>query len=102
MTHHTTFASGTGRPRRGRALGVLVGLSVMLTPMAIAPAAQADTYHGLGGLIDQALITGAGGPGGGPVDGLGSLVTAILDAISNILKPNPHPARARIRAHVHH
>jgi hypothetical protein len=103
MTHHTTSATGTRRQRRRRSLGVLVGLSVMLTPMAAAPVAQAEKLHSLGELIDQMLIKGANGPGGPGNHGLGPLLTAVLDAISNLLyNPQPQTTRAHIRAHVHH
>jgi hypothetical protein len=103
MTHHTTSATGTGRQRRRRSLGVLVGLSVMLTPMAIAPVAQAEKLHSLGELIDQMLIRGANGPGGPGNHGLGPFLTAVLDAISNIFyNPQPHATRAQIRSHVAH
>jgi hypothetical protein len=73
----------------------------MLTPMAIAPAAQAEKIHSLGELIDQMLIRGANGPGGPGNHGLGPTLTALLDAISNLLyNPQPNTTRAHIRVHL--
>lgn len=94
MTENTT-AQRTHRRLRRRAVAVAV--AAMLTPLVAAPAAPA--YTSLGGLVDEALVTGAGGPGGGKVDGLGSLATAVLDGVSNILKPNrASTARAKAKS----
>jgi len=95
---HTQRAT---RPLRRRTVAVAVGVTAMLTPLVAAPAAPA--YNGLGGLVDEMLITGAGGPGGGKVDGIGSLGSAVLDGVSNLLKPNQTSttrAKARIKARV--
>jgi hypothetical protein len=100
MTESTT-TQRAGRPLRRRAVAVAVGVTAMLTPLVAAPAAPA--YSGLGGLVDEMLITGAGGPGGGKVDGIGSLGSAVLDGVSNLLKPNVASttrAKARIKARV--
>ncbi|MDX6721540.1 MAG: hypothetical protein QOJ63_3794 [Solirubrobacteraceae bacterium] len=99
---NTTSETGFGRPRVRRGLGFLVGVTVALTPMAIAPAAapaatsarhvvrvdsakhvlRAD--HRSRGLL-SALLGDPGGCGHGPVNGLGSLLSAILDALDDLL-----------------
>src|SRR5688572_9612703 len=98
MTESTTTHRAR-RPLRRRAVAVAVGVTPTLTPLVAAPAAPA--YSGLGGLVDEMLITGAGGPGGGKVDGIGSLGSAVLDGVSNVLKPDVASttrAKARLKA----
>ena len=96
MTENTT-STHRGRPLRRRAVAAAVGVTAMLTPLVATPAASA--YSGVGGLVDQMLITGAGGEGGGKVDGIGSLGSAVLDAVSNVLKPSQSTAsKARAKA----
>lgn len=99
MTESPT--SHSARPLRRRTVAVAVGVTAMLTPLVAAPAAPA--WSGVGGLVDEMLITGAGGPGGGKVDGIGSLGSAVLDGVSNVLKPNVASTtrtKARIKARV--
>ncbi len=102
MTESTT-THRTHRPLRRRGVAAAVAVTTMMAPLVAAPAAPA--YNGVGGLVDQMLITGAGGPGGGKVDGIGSLLTAVLDGVSDLVKPNQAStarakasAKARVRA----
>jgi hypothetical protein len=93
MTQNTTSETGLRRPRVRRGLGFLVGVTVALTPMAIAPAAapaaashhvlRADFYHSRGLLT--ALLGDPGGCGHGRADGLGSVLSVILDALDDLL-----------------
>ena len=106
MTETRITTRRTALPVRRRTVAVVAGVAAMLTPMVAAPAAPARS---LGGLVDEMLITGAGGPGGGKVDGIGPLLSAVLDGVSNILKPNQAStsrvktkAKARIRGRAHH
>jgi len=111
MTQNTTSETGLGRPRVRRGLGFLVGAAVALTPMAIAPAAApaatpakhvlrvSSAKHVLRadyrshGLL-TALLGDPGGCGHDPANGLGSLLSVILDAIDDLLggrcAPVPH------------
>jgi hypothetical protein len=90
------------RPLRRRTVAVVAGVAVMLTPLVAAPAAPARGSSVIA-LLDEMLITGYGAGGdNGPVNGIGPLLTKLLDAISDILKPNQTAtlhAKARLRAH---
>ncbi|MDX6680402.1 MAG: hypothetical protein QOG94_441 [Solirubrobacteraceae bacterium] len=98
----TSSHRGTRRLRR-RTVAVVAGVAVMVGPLVAAPAAPARSSS-LIALLDEMLITGYGGPGHGPVNGLGPLVTAILDALSDLLKPSASATagRTHARAHLHH
>lgn len=97
MTQNTTSATGFGRPRVRRGLGLLVGVTVALTPVAIAPAATpaaTSAKHSAQHVLRAdyrsnnlllRLLGGGGGRGYGPVDGLGSLLSRILDPIADLL-----------------
>ncbi|HEV7805639.1 MAG TPA: hypothetical protein VGO80_07475 [Solirubrobacteraceae bacterium] len=103
MSENITSSHRGGRQLRRRSVAVVAGITVMLTPMVAAPAASARQDKGLFGLLDEMLITGYGGPGHqGNINGLSPLLTAILDAISDLLKPNQSatPVRAHAKAHI--
>jgi hypothetical protein len=103
MTQNTTSETGFGRPRVRRGLGFLVGVTVALTPMAIAPAAApaaTSAKHVLRADYNSPnlilrLLGGGGGRGYGPVDGLGSLVSRILDAIADLVDGDGGPPHRR-------
>jgi hypothetical protein len=102
MSEYTTSSHRGGRVLRRRTVAVVAGVAVMLTPLVAAPAAPARSSS-LIALLDEMLITGYGGPGdNGPVNGIGPLLTKLLDAVSNALHPNQTStlhAKARLRAH---
>jgi hypothetical protein len=103
MTQNTTSATGFGRPRVRRGLGFLVGMTVALTPMAIAPAAApaaTPAKHVLRANYNSnnlllRLLGGGGGRGYGPVDGLGSLLSRILDAVADLVDGDGGPPSRR-------
>ncbi len=97
MTQGSTARHRSDRRRASRCVGAAAAVIALAAPMAIAPAAQAETTNSLGAIVDQALVTGAGGPGGGKVDSLGSLGSAVLDGVSNIVRPKPAATRSKAR-----
>lgn len=98
MTENISSSHRGARQLRRRSAAVVVGVAVMLTPLVAAPAASARSSS-VFGLLDEMLVTGYGGPGdGGPTNGLGPLLSAVLDGVSNLLKPNASTARVNARA----
>lgn len=103
MTQNNTSATGFERPRVRRGLGLLVGMTVALTPMAIAPAAApaaTPAKHVLRASYNShnlllLLLGGGGGRGYGPVDGLGSLVSRILDVVADLVDGDGGPPSRR-------
>jgi hypothetical protein len=100
--HHDNTSTTASAPRRRsrRGVAVLVGVTAMLSPLVTAPAAPA--YSGVVGMLDQMLVTGYGGPGGDKPTGLGSTVTAVLDAVSDLVAPSVGTTRAKAHAKARH
>ena len=94
---HDVSTAGPQRPRVRKALGLAVGVAMLMTPLAIAPAASAQTAAGdsLGGMdtLLQGILEGlpntathpfgdGAGAGGCPViDGIGTLGTCVVDPL---------------------
>lgn len=96
MTQNTTIAAGCARPRSRRRLAMLVGVSVMLTPLATTSAAQAQygygqRAHSSSSKLFQQLLGGGNGRGYGSIDGVGSLVSRVTDVASDIGDDSPGP-----------
>lgn len=124
MTQDSTSATGLGRPRVRRGLGLVVGVTVALTPAAIAPAAApaakpakhaarsakhaaksakpaATSAKHVLRVIDRSntpplpLLGGGGGRGYGPIDGLGSLLSRVLDIVADLIDGDRGPRSRR-------
>jgi len=120
MTQQTDSTSAVDRPRVRRGLGLLVGAAICVTPLALAPAASAQTGSGdaLGGLgttlanTIQALPTTLGDPLGGPadesrranactqLDGIGPFLTCLIDRVDGGTKSTQARIKARARTKV--
>lgn len=104
---------GPQRPRSRRKLGVLVGLTLMAAPLAMAPAASAQSSGGsLGGLdtLLQGILEGLPNTAGHlvgsgssaqeqcyPPDGLGSTLSCVIVPVGNAINSGPK-AKARVKA----
>jgi hypothetical protein len=105
---------GPQRPRVRRGLAVVVGVTLMATPLALAPAASAQSGGALGGLDNllAGILEGlAGGNtlgnllGGGSseqktcykADGLGSTLSCVVVPLDNTLNPG-RKAKAKVQA----
>ncbi len=110
------------RPRVRRGLGVAVGLALMVSPLALAPAASAQSGGALGGTdtLLQGLLEGLLGGntvgnllGGGSSeqstcytpDGLGATLSCVVVPLDNALNPSRKAklkvAASRKNARVH-
>jgi hypothetical protein len=107
--HDSISSTGSRRSRVRRGLGVLAGAALLVTPLALAPAAQAVNRNPLGGtdLLLQGVIQGlpntlshpvgdGAGPGGCQgIDGIGTLATCLVDPLG----PN-RATKAKVKASI--
>ncbi len=108
------LTDGPQRPRVRRGLAVLVGVTMMATPLALAPAASAQSGGALGGTdkLLQGILEGLTGGntlgnllGSGSseqktcykADGLGSTLSCVVVPLKNTISPG-RQAKAKVRA----
>ena len=108
------LTDGPQRPRLRRGLAVLVGVTLMATPLALAPAASAQSGGALGGLDNllEGILEGlAGGNtlgnllGAGSseqktcykADGLGSTLSCVVVPLDNAINPG-RTSKAKVKA----
>lgn len=122
MTNITPFATGPGRPRSRRGLGLLVGATICVTPLALAPAALAGPIDGVPELATAVVTSlphtaanplGEAVPGAQPNTGcdlISPFVSCLLGPLDNLLHPGAtatsHKAKSKrarkARAHRAH
>ncbi|MEA2218046.1 MAG: hypothetical protein QOJ35_672 [Solirubrobacteraceae bacterium] len=86
MAHHSTSLAASQRPRVRRGLGLVVGLAVAVTPLAIAPAAPAATHHTRAySSACQTLLGGGPGSSAPKPDGVGSLLSSVIQGLANLI-----------------
>ena len=112
--HDSILTDGPQRPRVRRGLGVLVGVTLLATPLALAPAASAQSGGALGGLDNllAGIIEGLTGGntlghlvGAGSseqktcykADGLGSTLSCVIVPLDNAITPG-RKAKAKVSA----
>ncbi len=112
--HDSISTDGPQRPRVRRGLGILVGVALMASPLALAPAASAQSGDSLGGLdtLLQGVLEGLTGGntlghlvGSGSSeqtvcyvpDGLGATLSCVVLPVGNAINSGPG-AKKRIKA----
>lgn len=117
--HDSTSTTGPQRPRTRRGLGVLVGVTLMATPLAVAPAAQAqlqlraspDLVQQIVALVGN-ILSGLGHTLQFPlgekapntvkscqIDGIGTLGTCLVAPLQDAVSPG-QKAKAKVKASV--